>query len=104
MRTLTPIRSAAIAFFCLPLAASALAADAADSGKALHEKHCTVCHVKQFGGDGSKVYTRSPRLINNPSALKQRVAMCSAQSGAKLFPEDEEKIAAYLAQQFYKFK
>lgn len=107
MRTLNPIRSAAIAFFCLSLAASALAAnaaDAADSGKALHEKHCTACHVRLFGGDGNKVYTRSPRLISTPTALKQRVAACSAQTGAKLFPDEEEKIAAYLTQQFYKFK
>lgn len=110
MRTLNPIRSAAIAFFCLPLASltqlalAANATNAPDSGKALHEKHCTACHVKLFGGDGNKVYTRSPRLISNPTALKQRVAACSAQTGAKLFPEDEEKIAAYLAQQFYKFK
>lgn len=72
--------------------------------KALHEKHCTACHVKMFGGDGNMVYTRSPRLISNPTALKQRVAACSAQTGAKLFPDEEEKIAAYLTQQFYKFK
>ncbi|MRR08826.1 cytochrome c [bacterium] len=104
MRILNPIRSAAIAFFCLPLAASALAADATDSGKALHDKHCSACHVRLFGGDGNKVYTRSPRLIGNPAALKQRVAACSAQTGAKLFPDEEEKIAAYLTQQFYKFK
>ncbi|MDK9724449.1 MAG: cytochrome c [Sterolibacteriaceae bacterium MAG5] len=88
----------------LALAAAVQAAPDAKAGKALHDKQCVACHVKMFGGDGSKIYTRSPRLINDPAALRQRVAACSAQTGAKWFPEEEENVAAYLAQQFYKFK
>jgi mono/diheme cytochrome c family protein len=88
----------------LALATSAAAAGDVATGKALHEKNCVACHAKLFGGDGSKVYTRSPRLINNKTALAQRVAMCAAQTGAKWFPEDEENVVAYLNQQFYKFK
>jgi mono/diheme cytochrome c family protein len=88
----------------LALATSAAAAGDAAIGKTLHEKNCVACHAKLFGGDGSKVYTRSPRLINNKTALAQRVAMCAAQTGAKWFPEDEEHVVAYLNQQFYKFK
>lgn len=85
-------------------AATAFAAGDPKLGKALHDKQCVACHVKMFGGDGSKIYTRSPRLINDRTALSQRVAMCSTQTGAKWFPEDEEHVTAYLAQQFYKFK
>lgn len=87
----------------LLMTAPAYAADA-KLGKALHDKQCISCHAKMFGGDGSRIYTRSPRLINDKTALGQRVAACSAQTGAKWFPEDEENVAAYLAQQFYKFK
>jgi mono/diheme cytochrome c family protein len=86
------------------IATSAFAAGDPKAGKALHDKQCVSCHAKMFGGNGSKIYTRSPRLINNPTALQQRVAACSAQTGAKWFPEDEENVAAYLNQQFYKFK
>ncbi len=89
--------------FLFALMTSALAADP-KNGKTLHDKQCVACHVKLIGGDGNKIYTRSPRLINDRKALGQRVTMCSAQTGAKWFPEEEEDVAAYLAQQFYKFK
>lgn len=92
------------AFALLVLAASTAAAGDAKIGKTLHEKHCAACHVKLFGGDGSKIYTRSPRLIDNKTALAQRVAMCASQTSAKWFPEDEDNVVAYLNQQFYKFK
>ncbi|MDO8931437.1 MAG: cytochrome c [Rhodocyclaceae bacterium] len=88
----------------LAVATSSFAGGDPKLGKPLHDKQCVSCHVKQFGGDGSRIYTRSPRLINDRAALGQRVAACSAQTGAKWFPEDEEHVAAYLNQQFYKFK
>lgn len=90
--------------FLLALATAVQAAPDAKAGKALHDKQCVACHVRLVGGDGTKIYTRSPRLINDMTALKQRVAACSAQTGAKWFPDEEENVAAYLAQQFYKFK
>lgn len=94
------------------LAGSAFAGDKVDkadkvdvkAGKALHDKQCVNCHVQRWGGDGSAVYTRAERKIKDANALRQRVAACSAQTGSKFFPEDEANVAAYLAQQFYKFK
>jgi cytochrome c len=89
------------------LAASVVPAFAAvdiDKGKALHDKLCVSCHVKRFGGDGSQMYLRSDRIIHDRAALEQRVAACNAMTNAGLFPEDEQNIAAYLAQRYYKFK
>lgn len=83
---------------------SAFAAADTKLGKTLHDKQCTSCHISQFGGDGSKMYTRSPRKVNTMASLKQRVAGCSAQTGAKWLPDEEAAVAAYLAQQYYKFK
>ncbi|MGE5468136.1 MAG: c-type cytochrome [Ignavibacteria bacterium] len=95
-----------ILVFMSLLAATTVAAAAGDPkvGKTLHDKQCISCHARLFGGDGSKVYTRSPRLINDKTSLAQRVAMCASQTGAKWFPEEEEHVVAYLNQQFYKFK
>ncbi len=76
----------------------------AKAGKALHDKQCVNCHVQRWGGDGSAVYTRADRKIKDATSLRQRVAACSAQTGSKFFPEDEANVAAYLAQQYYKFK
>lgn len=84
------------------LCAPALAADTA-RGKQLHDAQCVSCHVKRYGGDGAQMYLRDNRLIHDRKALGQRVATCNAMLNAGLFPEDEEAIAAYLAERYYKF-
>lgn len=93
-----------IALLSTLVSLTAAAAGTPKLGKPLHDKQCIACHAKQFGGDGSKMYTRADRKIGNLSALQQRVAMCSAQTSAGWFPEDEENVAAWLNQQHYKFK
>jgi mono/diheme cytochrome c family protein len=73
-------------------------------GKTLHDKSCTSCHTKMYGGDGSKIYTRSDHKTQSAAQLAARVAGCNANTGAGWFPEDEAHVAAYLNQQYYKFK
>lgn len=72
--------------------------------KLVAQKNCEGCHVRMFGGDGSGVYTRSPRKVNSAEALLQRVAACNAQVNAGLFPDEEKHVAAWLNQKHYKFK
>lgn len=74
------------------------------AGKLLHDKSCTSCHTRLYGGDGSKIYTREGRIVASQSELLKRVTFCSAQTKAGWFPEDEAAVAAYLNQQFYHFK
>ncbi len=74
------------------------------AGKALHDKACVSCHVNMFGGDGSKIYTRADRKTKNAQQLAARISGCNANTGAGWFPEDEAHVAAYLNQQYYKFK
>jgi mono/diheme cytochrome c family protein len=98
-------RDAIAVLLALPLAVPAVrAAVDIEQGKRLHDKQCVSCHVKRYGGDGSKIYTRQDRIIHSRAALSQRVAACNSMTNAGLFPEDEENIAAYLAKQYYKFK
>lgn len=73
-------------------------------GKKLTDKSCVSCHVSMFGGDGSEIYTRADRKVKNPKQLAARVATCNTNTGANWFPEDEMHVAAYLNQQYYKFK
>lgn len=73
-------------------------------GKNLEQKSCMACHISMFGGDGSKVYTRPNRIVKTPQQLLARIGVCSANTNAGLFPEDEEHVAAFLNQQYYKFK
>jgi cytochrome c len=73
-------------------------------GKTLHDKACVSCHVNMFGGDGSKIYTRADRKTQTAQQLAARISGCNANTGAGWFPEDEAHVAAYLNQQYYKFK
>ena len=87
-----------------PLSTTSTAAGDPKLGKPLHDKQCIACHVQKFGGDGSKMYSRAERKIATLAALQQRVATCSANTNAGWFPDDEENVAAWLNQQYYKFK
>jgi mono/diheme cytochrome c family protein len=73
-------------------------------GKRLHDAQCISCHAQRFGGDGSPIYLRKDRIIHDEPALRQRVAMCSAQTNAGWLPEEEQHVSNYLAQRYYKFK
>ena len=98
------MRFFAFATLLLALAMPAAAAGDPKIGKTLHDQHCVSCHAREFGGDGSGIYTRSPRLVNDKTELAQRVAMCAALTGARWIPADEANVVAYLNQRFYKFK
>jgi len=102
MKTLT-------ALFCSALLvggahAAPVAKGDAEAGKILHDKACTSCHVRMFGGDGSKIYTRADRKAKTAQQLAARISGCNANTGAGWFPEDEAHVAAYLNKQYYKFK
>ena len=97
---------AAIALALVPFLATAAPFEKGDAkqGKAIHDKQCANCHTIKYGGDGSKIYTRTDHRVKTPSALSQQITTCNAMLGNQLFPEDELHLAAYLNGQFYKFK
>jgi mono/diheme cytochrome c family protein len=101
MRTAAAIVSALLA---APLAAAPFPKGDAKLGAELERQHCVACHVGLVGGDGNEIYTRLNRLVQTAEALAQRIAACSSQTNAALFPEEEEHIAAYLNGKFYRFK
>lgn len=98
MRTAVFLMAAAA---CLP---GGVAAADAKAGQQLHDRQCIDCHVAQFGGDGSRVYLRPDRKVRSLEGLKQRIAVCNTFAKAGWFPEEEEQVAAYLAQRYYRFK
>lgn len=65
---------------------------------------CNACHVSLVGGDGSKLFTRPDRKINSADALLKQIRFCATQSGARWSSQDDEHVAAYLNQQYYKFQ
>jgi hypothetical protein len=72
-------------------------------GQALVDKDCHACHVRLFG-DQDRIYTREDRRVRTPAQLRSQVAVCNTQLGSGYFPEEEEHIAAWLNQRYYRFK
>jgi mono/diheme cytochrome c family protein len=73
-------------------------------GKKLYQEKCAACHVAQFGGDGSSVFTRANHRIHTAPGLLAQIQGCNARTGAGLSAEDEQSIAAWLNQRYYKLK
>jgi hypothetical protein len=73
-------------------------------GRKLLEEKCTACHVAHFGGDGSGVFTRSPRRVSSAASLLAWVQRCNAGNKLDLGPEAEESLAARLNEAYYRFK
>lgn len=73
-------------------------------GATMHERDCTACHIRRFGGDGSAMYTRTDRRVTSAAKLKAQVTACNTELGAGYFPEDEEHVAAYLNLHYYKLE
>jgi cytochrome c len=79
-------------------------ADPSAGKRLFDEAKCNACHDKIMKGDGNRIFTRPDRRITSAPALEKMVRFCIDRTGASLFPEDAEHIAAYLNEQFYKFK
>lgn len=73
-------------------------------GKKVLEAKCSGCHVARFGGDGSGVFTRSGRKASSTQSLLAWVQRCNANAKLDLKGEEEESVAAYLNEAYYKFK
>ena len=75
------------------------------NGKEIEDNKCYKCHADKSGfGDGTLIYTRKDRRVQNFERLKVMVARCNTELRLDLFPEDEADVSAYLNQQYYKFK
>lgn len=72
-------------------------------GKALVEKHCIQCHAKQFGGDGSKIYTREHRIVKTSPGLLTQVRNCNTMIGLQWFEDEELHATSYLNNTYYHF-
>ena len=95
-------RATIVLLLCVaPVVASGADGDAV-RGRALAEKDCNGCHVRQFGSV-ERIYLREDRRVRTPAQLQAQVAYCNTQLGTGLFPDEEAHIAAWLDQQYYRF-
>ena len=69
----------------------------------LAERDCVACHEQKFK-PASAIYTRKDRRVSSPPQLLTQVQVCNTELKAGYFPEDEENVAAFLNDTYYKFK
>jgi cytochrome c553 len=77
-------------------------ADAA-AGRKLAERDCVTCHVQRFG-NATAIYTRADRRVTTAGQLLAQVQRCNQELSTSYFPDDEENVAAFLNEAYYKFK
>jgi mono/diheme cytochrome c family protein len=73
-------------------------------GHKAYQAKCGACHERNFGGDGSSVFTRPDHRVSSAQSLLAWVERCNARSHAGLGGEEEQSVAAYLNATYYKFK
>jgi len=95
-------RHAVILSLMIPLSALA-APDAAEGRKLVQTHKCESCHQDKVYGPVGTIYLRKDRKVTSWPKLKSQVAACNSMLGSGLFPEEEESIAAYLNEAYYKF-
>lgn len=99
-----------IAFLALSLVAGVAMANPFPNGsvaagkKLFDDNKCNRCHIGKVGGDGSQIFTRPNRIVNNPQEMVDRMHVCSGAVGMTLTEQNEQDLGAYLNQNFYKFK
>jgi cytochrome c553 len=98
---LRPALAALTAILLTPTAI--LAAPDAALGRQLVQTHrCETCHQSKVYGPEGTIYLRKDRKVTSWAKLQAQVAGCNTMLKLGLFPEDEEHIAAYLNQTYYK--
>jgi len=95
------IRTGACLILLLPLAAAANP-DAAEGRKLVQTHKCETCHSQRVYGPEGTIYLRKERRVTTWSKLESQVAACNTMLGVGLFPDEEEHIAAYLNERWYK--
>lgn len=85
----------------IPLTAVA-GPDAAEGRKLVQQHKCEACHESKVYGPPGSIYTRKDRKVTSWEKLKAQVAGCNTMLNIGLFPDDEEHVAKYLNDTWYK--
>jgi len=74
------------------------------AGKKIFDQYkCNSCHAALMGGDGNAIFTRADRKVHNATHLIEQIHLCSGNVGAKLTPQEEQHLGAYL-NRYYNLK
>jgi cytochrome c5 len=95
------VMTGAVVFFLSP--AVLAAANSAEGRKLVQAHKCETCHQDKVYGPTGTIYQRKDRKVTSWAKLRAQVAGCNSMLNIGLFPDEEEHIAAYLNETYYKF-
>jgi cytochrome c5 len=93
--------AAAALALLLPLAGGA-APTAAEGERLVQQHKCEACHETKVWGPPGAIYSRKDRKVTTWPKLKSQVEACNTMLNVGLFPDDEEHVATYLNETYYK--
>lgn len=82
---------------------NAVATDAPQHGKTLHDSHCIACHANMTGGKPEQIYTRANRRVTDRNKLWMQVQRCEQNLKLDFFDDDIEQVTDYLDKSYYHF-
>jgi hypothetical protein len=92
-----------LAFVAVLVPLTAVASPNAKEGSKLVQTHkCETCHQEKVYGPVGTIYLRQDRKVTSWAKLKSQVAACNTMLNSGMFPEEEEHIAAFLNNTYYK--
>jgi len=95
---------AAVSLALLVPAVAVATPNAAEGRKLVQTHKCESCHQEKVYGTLGTIYLRKDRKVTSWPKLKAQVAACNAMLNIGLFPEEEEHIAAFLNETYYKLQ
>ena len=95
------VRAVACLAVLVPLTAFATP-DAKEGRKLVQAHKCEACHQEKVYGPVGTIYLRKDRKVTSWAKLKSQVAACNTMLNSGLFPEEEEHVAAFLNETYYK--
>ena len=75
-----------------------------DNGAKLQTEKCSSCHIAEFGGDGTMMYSREDRKIKTVEGLMLRVAVCNENVNAGMSEDEVNDVIIFLNENYYKFE
>lgn len=71
----------------------------------LHQKACAGCHIRMYGGDGSKMWsTRDGRMLSTQPGTAATGGRLQCADECRLVSEEEGTVALRLNQRYYRFE
>ncbi len=70
----------------------------------VHQEHCTACHARITGGDGTVLYRGAEGPIGDAAQLLARVDHCRKGAGLDWTEEHVAAMRDFLNERFYGFK